>query len=167
MKSYIIILLIVFGSNSMNAQLSLDELLAANNTNSVSYISVEELHEIQSKEGVLILDSREDSEFNISHIPSSKNVGFNKFSKKEFANQYSDKNTPIIVYCSLGIRSERIGEKLQKMGFTNVKNLYGGIFEWKNKGFTIIDSTQTETENIHVYSKLWSQWSHKGVKVYE
>ena len=39
----------------MNAQMSLDELLAANNKNSVNYISVEELHEIYSKEDIVIL----------------------------------------------------------------------------------------------------------------
>lgn len=146
--------------------MSLDELLSTNNTNSVAYISVEELNEIQLNEEILILDSREASEYNVSHIASAKYVGFNQFSKKEFKKQYSDKNTPIIVYCSLGIRSERIGEKLQKMGYTNVKNLYGGIFEWKNKGNTVIDSTNVITENIHVFSKLWSKWLTTGVKVY-
>lgn len=167
MKFYIFLLIIALSSSSLNAQISLDELLATNNTNSVAYISVEEFREIQSNERLLILDSREVTEFKVSHIHSAKNVGFNQFSKKDFANQYSDKSIPIVVYCSLGVRSERIGEKLQKLGYTNVKNLYGGIFEWKNNGNPVVDSINTETENIHVYSKEWSKWSHKGVKIYE
>ena len=40
----------------------------------------------------------------------------------------------IIVYCSIGVRSEDIGEKLKELGYTKILNLYGGIFDWKNKG---------------------------------
>lgn len=167
MKPFILIIVVIFGSFSMKAQTSLGELLKINNMNPVAYISIEELRNIQLSDSILILDSREASEYNVSHIESAKLVGFNKFSKKNFDAQVSDKNTPIVVYCSVGIRSDRISKKLQKMGYTNVKNLYGGIFEWKNKGFPILDSTNIETENIHVYSKIWSKWSLKGVKVYE
>jgi rhodanese-related sulfurtransferase len=167
MKPYIVLITIIFSLFAVNAQVSLDELLKTNNINPVAYISIEELRNIQLSDSILILDSREASEYNVSHIESAKFVGFNKFSKKDFDAQVSDKDTPIVVYCSVGIRSDRISKKLQKMGYTNVKNLYGGIFEWKNKGFPILDSTNIETENIHVYSKIWSKWSLKGVKVYE
>ena len=44
-----------------------------------------------------------------------------------------DKNTPIVVYCSVGYRSEKIGEKLRKAGYTNVTNLFGGLFTWANE----------------------------------
>lgn len=167
MKSYIVLIVFVLSSFFLNAQMSLDELLKINNPNPIEYISVEELGNKQMSDRLLIFDCREVPEYNVSHITSAKNVGYNQFSKKDFAKQYLDKNTPIVVYCSVGIRSERIGKKLQRMGFTNVKNLYGGIFEWKNKGYPIVDSIQNETENVHVYSKKWSQWSLKGVKVYE
>lgn len=167
MKPYIVLITIIFSLFAVNAQVSLGELLKTNNINPVAYISIEELRNIQLSDSILILDSREASEYNVSHIESAKFVGFNKFSKKDFDAQVSDKDTPIVVYCSVGIRSDRISKKLQKMGYTNVKNLYGGIFEWKNKGFPILDSTNIETENIHVYSKIWSKWSLKGVKVYE
>ena len=49
------------------------------------------------------------------------------------------KKTPTIVYCTIGARSETIGEKLKKNGFTNVYNLYGGIFEWKNADFKVLN----------------------------
>jgi len=71
------------------------------------------------------------------------------------------------VYCSLGIRSEDIAEKLKKAGYNNVLNLYGGIFEWKNKDFTVYNSEGTQTEKIHTFSKEWSKWLTKGIKVYE
>ena len=45
--------------------------------------------------------------------------------------------------------------------------MYGGIFEWKNKGFKVFDSEEKETENVHAFSKEWSKWLKKGVKVYD
>ena len=120
----------------------------------------------QFKQDLFILDCRENNEYKVSHIEAAKYIGFKQFSKQEFLTLFPNKNASIVIYCSVGIRSEKIGKKLQKMGYTNVKNLYGGIFEWKNKGYPIVDTTNTETEKIHVYSKRWSKWSLKGIKVY-
>jgi len=71
------------------------------------------------------------------------------------------------VYCSLGVRSEDIAEQLRDSGYTNVYNLYGGIFEWKNKNFNIYNTNNELTENIHAFSKQWSKWLTKGEKTYE
>ena len=114
----------------------------------------------------IILDAREPEEFRVSHIKGALNVGYNDFSSEEKQLQNLDKTKPVVVYCSVGIRSEKIGEKLKKAGFTNLKNLYGGIFEWKNKGFPVIDSTGKKTENIHIYGKMWGQYLSAGNPVY-
>ena len=79
----------------------------------------------------------------------------------------ADKNATIIVYCSVGIRSEDIAEKLQKAGYKNVFNLFGGIFEWKNKQNVVVDTNNNPTEKVHTFSKEWSKWLKKGIKVYE
>ena len=71
-----------------------------------------------------------------------------------------------MVYCSIGIRSEDISEKLKKAGYTNVYNLYGGIFEWKNRNYPVVNPENEVTEKVHAYSKQWGQWLHKGKKVY-
>jgi rhodanese-related sulfurtransferase len=161
-----IFLFFLFASTTLTAQKDLDELLNAYNTRSVPYISVEELRMNQLNDTVVILDAREPQEYKVSHIPTAKNVGFKHFSSKEKQLQELSKNTPIAVYCSVGIRSEQIGEKLKKAGFTHVKNLYGGIFEWKNKNYPVIDSTGTKTENVHTFSKIWSKYLHAGNPVY-
>ena len=166
MKHKAIIFLLLFIAANGFAQKNLDELLQKFNTQSIPYISVEELRMFQMNGTVTILDAREPEEFKISHIVSAKNVGFNDFSSEEKQLQKLNKNIPVVVYCSLGIRSEEIGEKLKKAGFTNVKNLYGGIFEWKNKGYPVIDSTGKETENVHAFSKHWSKYLHAGTPVY-
>jgi rhodanese-related sulfurtransferase len=148
------------------AQKSLDALLNQYNTRSIPYISVEELRMHQFKSDVLILDTRETEEFEISHIAGAQLIGFNQFSIDIISTEIVDKETPIVVYCSLGIRSEEIGEKLSKAGYTNIKNLYGGIFEWKNKAYPVLNSQNKETDSVHTFSKAWSKWLTKGIKYY-
>jgi rhodanese-related sulfurtransferase len=166
MKIILSFLIILLSLSPAIAQKSLDKLLEQYNTRSIPYISVEELRMLQMNDSVVILDARETEEFNVSHIASAKNVGFNDFSSEEKQLQKLKKDTPIIIYCSVGIRSEKIGEKLKKVGFTNVKNLYGGIFEWKNKDYPVIDSTGTETENVHTFSKIWRKYLKEGNPIY-
>lgn len=164
-KKAIFILLYIIAASSF-AQKNLDDLLQTYNTRSIPYISVEELRMLQMNDTVTILDAREPAEFQVSHIESAINIGYNNFSSEEKKIQKLNKYIPIVVYCSVGIRSEQIGEKLKKAGFTDVKNLYGGIFEWKNKDFPVIDSAGIETENIHTFSKMWSKYLHSGNPIY-
>lgn len=161
--SFLILSLIV---GTTSAQKSLDLLLRVNNSESIPYISVTELLNLQLKDSVFILDAREMKEFEISHIASAKYVGYDHFSSEKISADIHNKNASIVVYCSLGIRSEDIGEKLKKQGFTNIKNLYGGIFEWKNNDFPVIDSEGKDTENVHVFSRFWGNWLKNGKKVY-
>jgi len=117
--------------------------------------SVQDLSD-ENLDNYLILDTREQEEYNTSHIANAKYVGYNHFDINLLSQV--DKNKPIIVYCSVGYRSEKIGEKLQKAGFTEVYNLYGSIFEWANQGMELEDSTQQSTTKIHTYNKKWSKW---------
>lgn len=166
MKQFSLLTLLFLMATSSIAQKNVDELLEAYNTRSVPYMSVEELRMFQMNDAVTILDAREPEEFAVSHIKSAINVGYNDFTSEEKQLQNLNKNIPVVVYCSVGIRSEKIGEKLKKAGFTKVKNLYGGIFEWKNKGYPVFDSAGKETENVHAFSKHWSQYLNAGKPVY-
>ena len=76
------------------------------------------------------------------------------------------KDATIIVYCSVGYRSEKITKKLNKMGYKNVSNLYGGIFEWVNQGHKVYDDKNNNTLKVHTYNKRWSKWLRRGVKIY-
>ena len=159
-KAIFIFLLVSFFSFS---QKTIPEVLRQFNNNSVSYITVNEL---KNKESVIILDTREKSEFNVSHLKNAQFVGFDTFNSKKLKQNYPNKDATIVVYCSLGIRSEKIGAKLLKMGYKNVYNLYGGIFEWKNQNLPVFDSSNKETENVHAFSKEWSIYLTKGNKIY-
>lgn len=155
-----------FLSFGLHAQTDLDQLLTKYNHGNIPYISAEELNIFQSKTDVLLIDTREREEYEVSKIEGAVFAGFEDFSLKQFFNLVTDKTQPVVVYCSLGIRSEIIGEKLKIAGYTNVKNLYGGIFEWKNKDFEVIDSEGKKTEKIHAYSKKWGKWLTNGEKIY-
>ena len=112
----------------------------------------------------LFLDAREKKEFNVSHLKHATWVGYDDFDMTRV--QTIPKDKKIIVYCSVGFRSEKITEKLVKAGYTNVSNVVGGIFEWKNLGYSVVDPTGKETDKIHAYSKTWGIWLNKGEKIY-
>ncbi|WP_223550564.1 rhodanese-like domain-containing protein [Aestuariivivens sp. NBU2969] len=158
----VLVLLFVFKSYS---QETLSELLNIYNNKSVPYISVQEL--ATSKTKTIVLDARELKEFEISHIKDAIHVGFDSFNLKSTIQKFNDKQQTIVVYCSLGVRSEDIAEQLKKAGYSKVKNLYGGIFEWKNNGFPIYNLENKETDSIHTFSMKWSKWLKKGIKVYD
>lgn len=148
---------LVFSQNKM------DRALKKFNTESVPYIYVEQLKVIEKP---LLLDTRKKEEFAVSHLENAVWVGHKEFVLDSVVPQLKDKNQEIVVYCSIGVRSENIGEKLLKAGYTNVRNLYGGIFEWKNKGYPVFDSEGNETENVHAFNKQWGKLLKKGEKVY-
>lgn len=121
---------------------------------SVPVISVDELN--NKKQKLRIFDARERAEYDISHIPGAVFVGYHRFDQTIF--DKLPKDTPIVLYCSIGYRSEKIGEKLLKQGFTNVHNLYGSIFEWVNKGYPVVNKQGKPVPTIHTYNKDWSRW---------
>lgn len=121
---------------------------------SVPVISVADA--FAKKEKVRFLDAREKKEFDVSHIAHAEWVGYEEFTLQRV--QHLPRNTPIVVYCSIGYRSEKIGEKLLKAGFTNVKNLYGSLFEWVNAGYGVVNSQGHTVASIHTYDAAWSRW---------
>ncbi|MFV8351820.1 rhodanese-like domain-containing protein [Flavobacterium sp. XS2P14] len=161
---YLFALLSVVATQFCLGQKTIPKVLEKLNSKTVPYITVEEF---QAKKGVIVLDSREISEFNVSHIKDALSVGYNNFDKNKITATIPNKNANIIVYCSIGVRSEKIGEKLLKMGYKNVYNLYGGIFEWKNNNGKVIDNKGQDTDNVHTYNKSWSKYLKKGTKIYE
>ena len=147
------------------SQDSLNNLLERSTKHSIPFISVEQLKAHQ--QNFLLLDARKWEEFHISHLQNALWVGYKKFSAEEILQQIKNKETPIVVYCSLGIRSEKIGEQLKKLGYNNIQNLYGGIFEWKNKGYPVFNNQEQIIEKVHAFNKRWGKWLHNAEKVYE
>jgi rhodanese-related sulfurtransferase len=121
------------------------------------------LKRIQQKEQFVFLDTRETKEFKVSHLPGAINVGYDDFELEKVLSQIS-KSKNVIVYCSVGFRSDKINRILIKAGY-NSKNLIGGIFEWVNQDQSVFKE-RVLTKKVHTYNKSWSKWLDKGEKVY-
>lgn len=112
------------------------------------------------------LDAREREEFEVSHLKDAHFIGYTNFDTSEFSETFPDKHATYVVYCSVGVRSEKIGKKLIDMGYTDVKNLSGGIFKWVNEGYDIVDMNGQKTQKVHAYNRFWGLLLNKGSKVY-
>ena len=120
----------------------------------VPLMSVNEL--LDNRDKFIIFDAREKAEFDVSHIPDAIYLGYSDFNAGSIKNIPKEKN--IVIYCSIGYRSEKIGEKLLRLGYKNVYNLYGSIFEWANEKYPLVGSNGKTTNRVHGYNKSWSKW---------
>lgn len=157
----IFIPLVMFGQKKVESK-AFDLLLSGMLKQDVPILSVDELHP-DSLTTYQLVDSRERGEYQVSHLPNATWVGYEDFDLSRV--EKLNKNKPVLVYCSIGVRSEKIGRKLKAAGFKEVYNLYGGIFEWFNQKQPAVDSSGT-TSKIHGYSKVWSIWLNHGEIVY-
>lgn len=128
-------------------------------------ISIEDALPKIGSNNVYFLDTRERNEFEVSHIKTAINVGYNDFNINTL--RKIPKDAEIIVYCSIGARSQTIGKQLKAAGYSNVKNLYGGLFHWPNRAYPMRNMSGSKTERIHGYSKRWGKWVTRGKVVYE
>ncbi len=140
---------------------SYELMLQALLSHSVPEVSVKD---IEADKQVYWLDARAKKEYEISRISNSIWIGHDDFTLERI--ESIPKTAEIIVYCSVGYRSEKIAEKLVSAGYENVSNLFGGIFEWKNQGRKVYDEENSVTNKVHGYSKIWSIWLDKGEVVY-
>lgn len=104
----------------------------------------------------IFIDAREWNEYTVSHIKGAIWVGYKDFELSRM--EKVDKDKPIVVYCSVGYRSEKIAEKLIALGFSKTFNLYGGVFEWANLKQPLVNQDGKETPLVHAYNRMWGSW---------
>ena len=129
---------------------------------SVPFVSVDQ---VKKQPPAVLLDTRAPREYAVSHLRGARWVGYEDFVLARV--QDLPKDTPIVVYCSVGYRSEKVGEQLQRAGYTQVRNLYGGLFEWMNEGLLPVTTGNKPTTRVHAYSRSWGIWLKRGQKVYD
>lgn len=113
---------------------------------------------------VRFVDARERAEYDVSHIDGAVWSGYDDFDISRLAEVPKDE--VVIVYCSVGYRSEKVAEKLIDAGYEHVWNLYGGIFEWKNREEAVVDPAGRPTDKVHAFDRTWGRWLQQGEKVY-
>ncbi len=160
----IVFLLFSFFSRGQN-KLGFDTMVNSLISSEVDTIGTTELADRQKHEHFILLDARQKEEYDVSHIRGAKYVGYTDFDISSIADV--PKTETIVVYCSIGKRSGDIGEKLKSAGYENVLNLYGGIFDWTNRGMEVVNDENESVRCVHPYSTLWGIWINNYDKCYE
>jgi rhodanese-related sulfurtransferase len=118
---------------------------------SVKKVSTADLaKELDLRERPVLLDVRTAAEFDVSHLPGAQHVD----PEADAADVRLAKDAPIITYCSVGYRSARFAERLEKAGFRSVRNLEGSIFQWANEGRPLVNAHGPATM-VHPYDRKW------------
>ncbi len=148
-------------------QQTYDQKLQSLYKNTVPLVQPQEVKKKLNEGDVVILDTRSAKEYSVSHLPNAQFIDYDRFNIAQVNNIPKDKE--IIVYCSVGYRSEKIGEELKEAGFKNVSNMYGGIFQWKNEDMDVVNQNGEITDSVHTYNKRWGKWleTGKGIKIYD
>ncbi|OKH18653.1 hypothetical protein NIES208_05135 [[Limnothrix rosea] IAM M-220] len=98
----------------------------------------------------ILIDAREPEEYAVSHLPGAHHL------PTLAAVQQSEVSLEavIVVYCSVGYRSAKLAQELQKAGYAHVMNLEGSIFEWHNQGQPLVVDGES-TRSVHPYNFIW------------
>ncbi|HVO80469.1 MAG TPA: rhodanese-like domain-containing protein [Terriglobales bacterium] len=84
----------------------------------------------------LLVDVREESEFAKDHLPGAIHLGKGVI-ERDIEARVPDLHAPMVLYCGGGYRSALAADNLQKMGYTNVISMDGGVRGWREKGYPL------------------------------
>ena len=83
-----------------------------------------------------LIDVREESEWAKDHLPGAVHLG-KGIIERDVEQRFPDPKTELVLYCGGGYRSALAADNLQRMGYTNVISMDGGIREWREKGYPL------------------------------
>ena len=85
----------------------------------------------------ILVDVREESEYSKDHLPGAVHMGKGVI-ERDIEMRVPDLNAEMILYCGGGFRSALAADNLQKMGYTNVISMDGGIRGWREQGYPLV-----------------------------
>ena len=91
---------------------------------------------LERGEKFLLVDVREESEWGKDHLPGAIHLG-KGIIERDVEARVPEPSTPMVLYCGGGFRSALAADNLQKMGYTAVLSMDGGIREWREKGYPL------------------------------
>ena len=111
------------------------------NSQIIEDVNAEKFHQLIEEGEGIIIDVRTSQEFNSGHIIDATNIDYYS---EDFLDKLEivRKDIPIYVYCRSGGRSSSAASKMEKLGFTKVYNLIGGIGTWQSEGYETIKSKE-------------------------
>jgi rhodanese-related sulfurtransferase len=134
----------------------------------VEHVSAEELKSsldvAPNRKAPILLDVRTAKEYEVSHLPGAIRV--DPDSELPDFLKTLDRDSPVVAYCSVGYRSSRLVDRLDREGFTNARNLEGSIFEWANKGYPV-ERDGVQVQEVHPYDEEWGRLLAPSLRTYE
>ncbi len=109
--------------------------VVANAKSRVKEIDIEQLQQLA--EPFLLIDVREDREWQNGHLPNALHIGKGVI-ERDIETAVADKNTVLVLYCGGGFRSALAGDMLQLMGYSDVLSLAGGYTAWVNAELPLV-----------------------------
>lgn len=101
----------------------------ASSENDYQQISQEEAKEMMDTQDVIILDVREQDEYDSGHIPGAVLLPVGTIDEETAAEVIPEKDSTVLVYCRSGNRSKTASSALAELGYTNIYE-FGGINTW-------------------------------------
>jgi rhodanese-related sulfurtransferase len=83
-----------------------------------------------------LVDVREESEYAKDHLPGAIHLG-KGIIERDIEAKVPDASSEVVLYCGGGFRSALAADNLQKMGYSNVVSMDGGIREWREKKYPL------------------------------
>ena len=93
-------------------------------------------HRLDRGDKFTLVDVREESEFAKDQLPGAIQLG-KGIIERDIEARVPDPKTELVLYCGGGFRSALAADNLQKMGYTNVMSMDGGIREWREKNYPL------------------------------
>lgn len=121
----------------------------------VHHLPVDELHAWlgdHTRAAPMLVDIRNAAEHAISHLPGALLVTSHEHALRALADHARD--TAIVAYCSVGVRSARLVRELKRHGFSNASNLDGALFEWANRSLPLVNA-QGPARTVHPFDPSW------------
>ncbi|WP_022834878.1 rhodanese-like domain-containing protein [Salisaeta longa] len=112
----------------------------------------------------VLLDARTPEEFAVSHLPGARRIDPGATNYKALQDTLA-RDTPVVVYCSVGYRSAGVVQQLRQQGFTNVYNLRGSIFQWANEGRPVYRRGR-RVQAVHPYDATWGRLLADSLRAY-
>ena len=129
----------------------------------VTMITQDELAaRLASDDALQLIDVRAAEEFQVSHLPGAKHLT----SAEAIAAAHPNRDTHLVVYCSVGYRSAAVAAELEQLGYRQVYNLRHSIFAWANAQQPLVNA-QGPTDKAHPFNFLWGRLLDDAYRQYQ
>lgn len=92
---------------------------------------------LERGEAFTLIDVREESEYAADHLPGAIHIGKGVI-ERDIETKVPDPATPIVLYCGGGFRSALAADAIQRMGYTNVISMDGGVRDWRARDLPMV-----------------------------